>query len=523
MFPELPASWRLALVVALALLGGALLALSYANYPLWWAAWLAPALAVAAVLLAPTRLRVAVGLIVGVVSGAFSFGYHVTTGSVTAAVVIAVAYALAWGSTLRLAAMAAERWPAMIAALVLPASWAAIDTLLVHLSPHGSVGSLAYSQAGVLPLLQVASLGGVPAVTFVLLLPGSLAGLALAQWLGRAGLRGLSQAAVLTGVVVAGVLLFGWWRLDAAPSRSSTQVAMIASDRPAPGGRTWERFAADYGAAINRAARPGVTVLLPEAVLRTDLADSERAAQVLAALARDRRAMLVVGVVVKEGETVTNRALVAMPDGRRAWYVKQHLVPGLERDSTHGDRNLLVASPVAGTGVAICKDMHFPTLGRSYARDGARLMLVLANDFDVDDRMMAAVTAMRGIEGGYTVARAARHGMSFVSDPYGRIVDERRSGAAAGTLVARAPSALATPTLYARGGDLLGWTCVAVCLGLVLATRRRRYAARPWSPEPDRSKAGPKPEAEALGVGAMSAIPPGISESRLAASGQNQP
>jgi apolipoprotein N-acyltransferase len=89
--------------------------------------------------------------------------------------------------------------------------------------------------------------------------------------------------------------------------------------------------------------------------------------------------------------------------------------------------------------------------------------------------MVAAVTALRGFEGGYTVARAARHGMSFISDPYGRIVAERRSSAATGTLAARAPSALSSPTLYARVGDLFGWTCVAAWLGLVLAMRRRRY------------------------------------------------
>jgi apolipoprotein N-acyltransferase len=464
-------------IVALALLGGALLAVSYANHPLWWAAWLAPAPAVAAVLLAPARLRVAAGLIVGAVSGAFSFGYHVTTGSLMAAIIIALAYALAWGGTLRLAASAAERFPVMIAALVLPVSWAAIDTLLIHASPHGSVGSLAYSQAGMLPVLQVASLGGVPAVTFVVLLPSSLAGLALARWLGGPGVRGLSQAALSTGVVVAGAILFGWWRLDAAPSGSGTQVTMIASDRLSPGGRTWERFAADYGAAIARAARPGVTVLLPEAVIRADLAGSKRVAQMLSAIAHDRKATLVVGIVVAEGEKVTNRALVAVPDGRHAWYVKQHLVPGLE-PGTPGDRNLLLASPVTGTGVAICKDMHFPTLGRSYARGGARLMLVLANDFDEDDRMMAGVTALRGIEGGYPVARATRQGLSFISDPYGRIVAERRSGAATGALVARAPLALPTATLYARVGDLFGWTCLAGLLALVFAMRRIRYQGK---------------------------------------------
>jgi apolipoprotein N-acyltransferase len=232
-----------------------------------------------------------------------------------------------------------------------------------------------------------------------------------------------------------------------------------------------------------------VTVLLPEAVLRTDQAGAQRAAQAFSARARERRATLVVGIVVQEARRATNRALVATPDGRIAWYAKQHLVPGLERASTPGDRNLLVGSPVAGTGIAICKDMHFPTLGRAYARAGARLMLVPAYDFGVDDRMMTAVTAMRGIEGGYAVARATRGGISFVSDPYGRILAERRSEGATGTLVAPVPPALAASTLYARFGDLFGWTCVAAWLGLALAMRPGRYR-----------RAGP--------VGAASASPP---------------
>jgi apolipoprotein N-acyltransferase len=493
MFPGLTASRRIAVALALALVSATLLALSSANDPLWWAAWLAPAPAVAAAICAPARLRFVVGLAIGRVSGSSSFGYHVTTGSVMAAIVIAMAFAVAWGGTLRLAAKAAERSPAMIAALVLPASWAAIDTLLIHFSPHGSAGSLAYSQAGVLPVLQIASLGGVPALTFVLLLPGSLAGLALARWLGACDVRGLSRAASFTGLLIAAVLLFGWWRLGGDARLSGNQVAMIASDRPAPGGRSWERFTSDYGTAIGRAARPGVAVLLPEAVLRTDAAGAQRIARAFAAFARARQATLVVGMIVDEADRVTNNALVATPDGRSLWYAKQHLVPGLERGSTPGERNLLFASPAAGTGVAICKDMHFPMLGRSYARDGAQLMLVPALDFDVDDRMMAAVTAMRGIEGGYAIARAARHGMSFVSDPYGRIVAERRSGAATFTLNARIPSALSTPTVYARVGDLFGWACVAACLGLVLAMRRgrsRRAAFHPFRTLPRSAKTG---------------------------------
>lgn len=471
MSPRRPASRRIAFALLLALIAGTLLAFSYANEPIWWAAWLAPAPAVAAALYAPARFRLVLGMAVGLVAGSSTFGYHVTTGSIAAACFISLAYAFAWGGILRLAAKAAERLPGMIAGLVLPLSWAAIETLLIHLSPHGSAGSLAYSQAGVLPVLQIASLGGVPAITFVLLLPGSLAGLKLAQWLGASNVRGLAQATMFAGLLIAAVLMFGWMRLNRDSGPSGAQVAMIASDSPAPGGRSWERFMAGYGAAIDQAARPGATILLPEAVVRTDLEGSRRIARAFAASARARRATLVAGVIVDEGNRITNRALVATKDGRSAYYVKQHLVPGLEQDRTPGHRNLLFGSPAGVTGVAICKDMHFPTLGRSYARGGAKLMLVPALDFDVDDRMMAAVTAMRSIEGGYAVARATRRGISFVADPYGRIVEERRSSAATTTLLARAPAALPAPTIYARVGDLFGWSCVLALLGLILAIR----------------------------------------------------
>lgn len=118
----------MAVTLALALSGGALRAFSYSNHPFWWAAWLAPAPAVAAAVYAPARSRLFVGMAVGLVSASSSFGYYVTTGSITAAIFITLAYALAWGGTLRLAANAAERLPALIAALVLPASWAAILT-----------------------------------------------------------------------------------------------------------------------------------------------------------------------------------------------------------------------------------------------------------------------------------------------------------------------------------------------------------------------------------------------------------
>lgn len=187
------------------MLSGVLLALSYSLHPLWWAAWIAPAPGIAAVSLASITLRRRLGLAAGLLAGASTFAYHLTVGGWVAALVILGLVALAWTSVFRFAATCAERRSAFVAVLVVPATWAAIDTLMIHLSPHGSAGSIAYSQMAFLPAVQIASLGGVPAVSFVPLLAGSFAGFALARALG----------APVHGLRSAGAYYSGGWMLAA--------------------------------------------------------------------------------------------------------------------------------------------------------------------------------------------------------------------------------------------------------------------------------------------------------------------
>lgn len=60
--------------------------------------------------------------------------------------------------------------------LAYPVLWVAIDTLMAALLPDGNWGSLAYSQADNVAILQLAALAGVPGLLFLLcLLPSALA------------------------------------------------------------------------------------------------------------------------------------------------------------------------------------------------------------------------------------------------------------------------------------------------------------------------------------------------------------
>ena len=452
-------------------------------HPLWWAAWLAPAPLLIATFRVPASHRRWITLLAGALGGISSFAYHLTVGGWLSALLILFLVALAWSSAIRLAVWFAEKRQFSLALLSVSVVWAAIDTLLIHLSPHGSAGSIAYSQMNVLPVIQVASLGGIPAITFVLLLGGSLLGLLLGTGV-ETDRREKLVASIAAVTVIGATLAFGFIRLDGADRASSIDIALIATDSADRRQDDWIGFLRVYGDAIERSANPGSIVVLPESVLDLPEAQAQTAARELADRASATGSTILVGMSVEEADRITGRGLIAHPDSRFDWYVKQHLIPGIESELTAGSDPLVTQVGSARTGIAICKDMHFPTLGREYAQQGSQLMLVPANDFEVDDWLTSRMTVLRGIESGFSIARAARGGgISFVSDRFGRVLSERRSDVALGTLQTEVPIPQAAPTIYASVGDLFGWICV-IAWGAFIALRLRafrRFAARPRS------------------------------------------
>jgi apolipoprotein N-acyltransferase len=441
-------------------------------HPFWWAAWIAPALAIAAVYLVAPAHRRWLAWAIGLIGGFSTLPYHLTVTGWVATIAILMVMALAWSHAIRLAVSVGERCSASASMLVIPTIWAAVDTLLIQFSPHGSAGSIAYSQMDALPVIQMASLGGVPAVTFIVLCGGSVAGLLLARLLG-ATMRGLPLATTLASIVVGGALLFGWARLSSGQGAERLSVTMLATDSLKTQPRDWPTLWDKYGAAIDKSAEPGSLVVLPEAVVRLDGRRAEQARSTLAAYAHRTQSTIVTGIVVDSNRKITNRSLIVGPNGQSAWYMKQHLVPGFESDMTPGDRAFVASFPVRGVGLAICKDMHFPTIGRDLARLGARLIIVIANDFEIDDWLTARMTIMRGIESGTSIVRSARKGISFASDRYGHVISERRSDLDVGILVTDVPLSAHSPTVYARIGELFGWLCLIGWIGVLLILRRR--------------------------------------------------
>ncbi|MBW8880401.1 MAG: hypothetical protein JF615_02950 [Asticcacaulis sp.] len=459
--PSLPL-WACASLAAVA---GVLLAAGYALHPLWWAPWLAP---VPLILAGRGSAWHATwtGAVAGALAMASVMTYYAGLMPWPIIVVFFVLRTLLWAGLARAARSAGERLPLPLAALVLPAMAAGLEWLTMTLSPHGAAGSLAYSQSDLPAVIQVAAVGGVPAVAFVMLLPGSLAGLILSR------ARPLAETAIAVGITAVGAVGLALWsgqRLAApAPARSIPAV-MVASDRFPGIAEEWAAVWAVYEPVLAQQAPAGGLVVMPEKMAVLDDSAAKTAAHDLSTVAVARHATLVAGLEVRDKPLYHNRAVVAGPDGSVVWYDKQRLVPGLESRDAPGRTPLFFATGGRRQGVAICKDMHIPSIGRQYAGHVA-VMTVPAWDFGDDGWMGARMTALRAVEGGYSIARSARHGFVGAYDSRGRVIAERASTDGVTVVRAELPVAGET-TFYGRFGDIFGMVCLAGIVVLLVASR----------------------------------------------------
>jgi len=446
--------------------------------PIWWLAWFLPGLLFALAL--RSRLWVARGLVaLAVLIGVSSnFAYLRSVTLLPVAVMLIALMTLMWvfiyGTAWRIVKAYDSAWTV----LALPVVAVAVDTLLANFNPDGNFGSLAYTQAHVLPVAQLASVFGLGGILFVLMLANSALGLALTDGMKR---RGAAQVYVVVLLTVASTVAFGWWRLSERPEGSRVTVGIASVDDFIRGADTpasqavWARYEAQVG----ELARGGASlVLLPEKIDVLPTVDAERRKARLAAVARENRVWLVAGVGVDTGTQRRNEAWWFGPDGRLVTNYLKHFMAPPEREFVPG--NEFPVNDIAGVryGVAICKDMHFASLGRGFGAQHARVMLVPAWDFDRDAWITARMTHMRGVENGFAVVRASRDGLLSISDAYGReLAVEPSAGLPGATLLRTVEVGGEVNTLYTRIGDLLGWVCVvAAAFWLVAAIRRRRRA-----------------------------------------------
>jgi apolipoprotein N-acyltransferase len=357
--------------------------------------------------------------------------------------------------------------------LALPAFWVTSEYVRNLTSPHGTAGSFAYSQLKFLAFLQLASVTGPWGMSFVLLLfPAAIAiAIHLRQ---SAPKRALQVAGVGIGVVAL-VLVFGFVRLAAPTQRQMVKVGLITSDEKPnlmvadPGAGT-ERLFRDYADQAGKLASEGAqAIVMPEKLGVTLQGKAAGTDAILQSIASRTGATIVAGVVQVDAPVKYNEARIYTPGSDVQRYDKEHMLPPFESNLTVGTTRVLLARPQQKWGVAICKDMDFASPSRLYGMDDAGLMLVPGWDFVIDGSWHGHIALMRGVEDGFSIARAAKNGFLTVSDNRGRIIGEVSSSSAPfATLLVSVPAAHEW-TVYQWLGDWFAW--VAIALLVVVAAR----------------------------------------------------
>lgn len=366
-------------------------------------------------------------------------------------------------------------WSALLA---FPAVWVSSEYARNFTTPHGTGGSLAYSQLKFLPFLQLASITGPWGMTFLLLLfPAALAiGLHLRRSAPKQAFRVVGAS---LGILVL-VLIFGTIRLALPSPHQQIKVGMIASDMPAnvyvaDAGRNADRLFHDYEMEAEKlAARGAQVVVLPEklaAILDSDAKATDASFQ---SLADKTGSTIVVGSVYVAAPVKYNHATVYTPKSPVLSYDKHHILPPFESNLKPGTTLTVLPKSSATWGVAICKDMDFTQLSRKYGEAGAGLMLVPAWDFNLDRSYHGHIALMRGVESGFSIVRAAKNGFLTVSDSRGRVLAEIRSDSAPfATLLAEVPVEH-NDTLYLLLGDWFAWLSLAILLFSLMQLLRLR-------------------------------------------------
>jgi apolipoprotein N-acyltransferase len=394
-----------------------------------------------------------------------------------------VAY-LAWDGVRRLA-------PQRAAILAFPAA-VVVTEWLQHSTPVASWGAMAYTQVENLPLLQLASLGGIAAVSFVVAWVAAWLELALSVALdGTPAPRRLRQ-----GIAVAAIFLiahaWGVVRLNAPLGDVSVRVATV--DTPATfGGAPPLPDATARNAIVDtllgdsaRAATAGAQLVVwtEAAALVMPGEEETQFLRRVAELAQVHSVEVVAAYVVPASQEkilpYQNEYRWFGHDGvERQAYWKHHPAPGEPIVVGHGPLGAVDASFGRASG-AICYDYDYPEVALEHAGLGVDVVALPSSDWRGIDPLHTQMAALGAIAGGFSLVRSTRFGLSAIIDPLGQM-RARHSSFEGGTplLIAEVPRRHLN-TIYSHIGDVLVYACMALLIALACwgAISRRIGAGR---------------------------------------------
>lgn len=384
-----------------------------------------------------------------------------------------------------------------------PVIWVSLELVITHLLTGFPWGLLGYSQHLNLPVIQIADIGGVYGVSFVIVTVNAGMFRCMERYLdGESVLGGRSIWAA--SAVLLFTLSYGYWRLGQDVSRFTSHDSRITVgiaqgniDQDHKWDREYQKETIDtYIELSQKLSNGGVDLIVwPETAVPLYFQMDETYRPDILKTAREAHSYILFGspAYTRNGEEVRyyNSAFMISPEMEIAdRYDKMHLVPfgeyvPLKRllffvdkmaegigDFSAGEKVRILNMPGAGIGVLICYEGIFPDLARKHVKEGADMLVNITNDAwfgrTSAPYQHLSMYALRAVENRVPVVRAANTGVSAFIDRSGLIT--LRSGVFERSQIKGEVNITGSKTFYTRFGDLFAYLCLLLAAFFVSST-----------------------------------------------------
>ncbi|HEX8474845.1 MAG TPA: apolipoprotein N-acyltransferase [Pyrinomonadaceae bacterium] len=419
------------------------------------------------------------------------------------------------------------RWGMGRALALAPFVWAATEW--ARLGVTGQLwNALGYSQAYTPMLIQAARWGGVYAVGFLI----AAVNAALVFLILKRNARSLASVVSVVAAVAFATMLDAPPSTENTPAQASDAAAVVVAVQPNVSANfrrtpyetavlvqrhlTMSADALDAWDAAHSKEQPDVAltddtanvaatpvaparvVIWPESPMNFAYTNDSAFREMVGGFAREHRTAVIfnslepapAGGAYNSAVLINNEGrLVAQYDKIRLlpfgeyvplprWLPATWLLAGIVGDFTPGEKYLLM--PVGDgdnksvrAGVFICFESAFPSIARTFADEGADVLVNISNDGYLGQtpvmRQHLANTVFRAVETNRPVLRVTNTGISALITPRGRVLDAT-TGFEPAVRTWTVARAIDGKTFYTMYGDIFAYACALISLLAVAAT-----------------------------------------------------